>query len=84
MCRALCEVGNKKVSALFDARCNHEILADVYKILIDQLWDRIFIEKLKNHTEEYVDDEWPCIMYPDRCDQIFGLKLYKFEFVFQT
>lgn len=60
------------------------MLADVYKILIDQLWDRIFIERLINHIEVYVDDEWPCVMYPDSRDQIFGLKMYKFQFVFQT
>jgi hypothetical protein len=60
------------------------VLADVYKILIDRLWDRIFIEKLINYIEVYVDDEWPYVMYPDSCDQIFSLKMYKFQFVFQT
>jgi hypothetical protein len=60
------------------------MLADVYKFLIDQLWGRIFIEKLINHIEVYVDDEWPCVNYPDSHDQIFCLKMYKFQFVFQT
>lgn len=32
------------------------MLTAVYKILIDQLWDRIFIQKLINHIELYIDD----------------------------
>lgn len=60
------------------------MLADVYKILIDQLWDRMFMEKLINHIEVNIDDDWPCAMYPYSCDQIVGLKTYKFQFVFQA
>jgi hypothetical protein len=33
------------------------MLAEVYEILIDQLSDRMFMEKLINHIEVNIDDE---------------------------
>ena len=56
---------------------NTDVLADVYKVLIDHLWDRIFIEKMMNYPEVYIDNEWPRAMYPDSRVQIFNLKPYK-------
>jgi hypothetical protein len=44
----------------------------------------MFMEKLINHIEVNIDDEWPCVMYPAGCDQIVGLKMYKLWFVFQA
>jgi hypothetical protein len=44
----------------------------------------MFMEKLINHIEVNIDDEWACVMYLGSCDQIGGLKMYKFWFVFQA